>query len=47
MSTIPGPVRVAWKMVGAKRYLDIELPKGVRACVQPQPDGNWVEVGEG
>jgi alpha-L-rhamnosidase len=45
--SIKGPVRVSWKMEGAKRHLEVEIPKGVRARVQPQPDGDWVEVGEG
>lgn len=45
--SIKGPVRVSWKMNGAKRHLEVELPKGVTARVQPQPDGDWVEVGEG
>jgi alpha-L-rhamnosidase len=45
--SIKGPVRVSWKMEGAKRHLEVELPKGVTARVQPQPDGDWVEVGEG
>jgi alpha-L-rhamnosidase len=45
--SIKGPVRVSWKMEGAKRHLEVEIPKGVTARIQPQPDGDWVEVGEG
>jgi alpha-L-rhamnosidase len=45
--SIKGPVRVSWKMEGAKRRLEVEIPKGVRARVQPQPNGDWVEVEAG
>jgi alpha-L-rhamnosidase len=42
--SIKGPVRVSWKMEGTKRHLEVEIPKGVRARIQPQPNGDWVEV---
>jgi alpha-L-rhamnosidase len=45
--TVKGPVRVSWKMDGTKRHLEVEIPKGVTARVQPQPDGDWVEVQAG
>jgi alpha-L-rhamnosidase len=45
--SIKGPVRVSWKMEGAKRHLEVEIPKGVTARIQPQPNGDWVEVGDG
>ena len=45
--SIKGPVRVSWKMEGAKRHLEVEIPKGVRARIQPQPDSDWVEVEAG
>jgi hypothetical protein len=34
-------------MEGAKRHLEVEIPKGVTARIQPQPNGDWVEVGDG
>jgi hypothetical protein len=34
-------------MEGTKRHLEVEIPKGVKARVQPQPDGDWVEVQAG
>ncbi len=45
--SIKGLVRVSWKMEGAKRHLEVEIPKGVKARIQPQPDGDWVEVEAG
>ena len=45
--SIKGPVRVSWKMEGIQRHLEVEIPKGVTARVQPQPDGDWVDVEAG
>lgn len=45
--SIKGPERVSWKMECAKRHLEVEIPIGVKARVQPQSDDDWVEVGEG
>jgi alpha-L-rhamnosidase len=42
--TVKGVVGVAWEKAGDKRHLAVAIPEGVSVRVQPQLNGEWVEV---
>ncbi len=45
--TVKGVVGVAWQKAGGRRRLTVNIPEGVSARVQPQCNGEWVEVKSG
>lgn len=45
--TVKGVVGVAWQKVGDRRRLTVNIPEGVSARVQPQCNGEWVEIKSG